>query len=150
MAEEKTNLLRFSRFQTGLKNRFCFLSFEFYWDSDKQGMPRLFRRTGRKSLQTAKRNLTEYIKENRHMNTSILLNSLIRKLRGHYQYFGVVGNLEGLFSVKNYVVGLLYKWLNRRSGRKSCTWERLKTILSFNPLPVPECCARPGKVRVWW
>ncbi|MCP4238643.1 MAG: group II intron reverse transcriptase/maturase, partial [Aestuariibacter sp.] len=67
------------------------------------------------------------------MKTSILLNSLSRKLRGHYQYFGVVGNLEGLFTVKNYIVDLLYKWLNRRSGRKSCTRERLKRIISFNP-----------------
>ena len=150
VAEEKTNMLRFSRFQPGLKNRFCFLSFEFYWDSDKQGKPRLFRRTSRKRLQTAKRNLTEYIREKRHMKTSMLLVSLIRKLRGHYQYFGVVGNLEGLYRVKNYVVELLYKWLNRRSGRKSCTWERLKHIISFNPLPVPVCCARPAKARVWW
>ena len=150
VAEEITNMLRFSRFQSGLKNRFCFLSFEFYWDSDKQGKPRLFRRTSRKRLQTAKRNLTEYIREKRHMKTSILLASLIRKLRGHYQYFGVVGNLEGLYRVKNYVVELLYKWLNRRGGRKSCTWERLKHIISFNPLPVPVCCARPAKARVWW
>jgi RNA-directed DNA polymerase len=150
VAEEKTNILRFSRFQPGLKNQFCFLSFEFYWDSDKKGKPRLFRRTGRKRLQTAKRNLTVYIKENRHMKTSILLDSLGRKLRGHYQYFGVVGNLEGLFMVKNYVVELLYKWLNRRSGRKSCTWARLNYIISFKPLPVPVCCARPAKARVWW
>jgi len=58
VAEDKTRILRFSRFQPGLKNRFCFLGFEFYWDSDKQGKPRLFRRTGRKRLQTAKRNLS--------------------------------------------------------------------------------------------
>lgn len=150
VAEEKTKILRFSRFQPGLKNRFCFLSFEFYWDSDKQGKPRLFRRTGRKRLQTAKQKLTDYIKEKRHMRTSLLLNSLIRKLRGHYNYFGVVGNLAGLYAVKDHVMKLLYKWLNRRSGRKSFTWERLKHTLSFNPLPVPVCCARPAKARVWW
>jgi RNA-directed DNA polymerase len=150
VAEEKTNLLRFSRFQPGLKKRFNFLSFEFCWSSDTQGKPRLFRRTERKRLQTAKRKLTEYIKENRHMKTSSLLNSLIRKLRGHYQYFGVVGNLASLYRVYNDVMNLLYKWLNRRSGRKSCTWERLKYIISYNPLPVPVCSARPAKARVWW
>jgi len=46
VAEDKIRTLRFSRFQPGLKNRFCFLSFELYWDSDKLGKPRLFRRTG--------------------------------------------------------------------------------------------------------
>src|SRR4030065_223295 len=88
-------------FTPGLKNRFCFLSYEFYWDSDKQGKPRLFRRTGRKRLQTAKRNLQEYIKENRHMKTSLLLASLTAKLRGHYNYFGVIGNLAGLYPFKH-------------------------------------------------
>ena len=150
VAEEKTNKLRFSRFQPGLKQRFCFLSFEFYWDKDKQGKARLFRRTGRERLQTARRNLTDYIKENRHLKTSVLLKSLSRKLKGHYQYFGVVGNLAGLIKVKDYVVTLLYKWLNRRSGRKSCTWERLKRIIEFNPLPMPVCTAKAARAKVWW
>jgi len=150
VAEEKTRILRFSRFQPGLKNRFCFLSFEFYWDSDTQGKPRLFRRTGRKRLQTAKRNLAEYIKENRHMKTSLLLASLTRKLRGHYHYFGVIGNLAGLYAVKQYATELLYKWLNRRSGRRSFTWDRLKHYLTFIPLPTPVCCAKAASTEVWW
>jgi len=150
VAEDKTRLLRFSRFQPGLKNRFCFLSFEFYWDSDQQGKPRLFRRTGRKRLQTAKRNLKEYIKENRHMKTSLLLASLAVKLRGHYNYFGVIGNLAGLYAVKQYAMELLYKWLNRRSGRRSFTWERLKHYLGYYPLPTPVCCAKPVVNKVWW
>ena len=150
VAEDKTNILRFSRFQPGLENRFCFLSFEFYWDSDTKGKPRLFRRTGRKRLQTAKRNFSEYIKGNRHMKTSSLLISLARKLRGHFNYFGVIGNLAGLHTVNHYVMELLYKWLNRRSGRKSFTWERLKHHLSFTPLPAPVCGAKSASTKVWW
>jgi len=150
VAEDKTRILRFSRFQPGLKNRFSFLSYEFYWDSDKQGKPRLFRRTARKRLQTAKQNLRDYIEENRHMKTSLLLKSLVNKLRGHYQYFGVIGNLSGLYAVYRHVMELLHKWLNRRSGRRSFTWERLKHTLSFNPLPIPKCCARAALVKVWW
>lgn len=150
VAEDKTRLVRFSRFHPGLKNRFCFLSFEFYWDSDKQGKPRLFRRTGRKRLQTAKHNLTEYIKENRHMKTSALLASLVVKLRGHYNYFGVIGNLAGLYAVKQHVMELLHKWLNRRSGRRSFSWDRLKHYLTFYPLPTPVCCAKSVLTKVWW
>jgi hypothetical protein len=150
VAEDKTNILRFSRFQPGLKNRFCFLSFEFYWDSDTKGKPRLFRRTGRKKLQTTKRELTECIKENRHMKTSLLLVSLARKLRGHYNYFGVIGNLAGLYAVLGQVMEQLHKWLNRRSGRRSFTWERLKHYLTFTPLPTPVCCAKPALTKVWW
>jgi len=150
VAEDKTRILRFSRFQPGLKNRYCFLGFEFYWGSDKQGKPRLFRRTDRKRLQTTKHDFTEYIRENRHMKTSLLLVSLVRKLRGHNQYFGVVGNLAALYAVKQHVMKLLHKWLNRRSGRKSYTWGRLKYHLSYIPLPTPTCCAKTGVTRVWW
>jgi len=150
VAEDKTRTLRFSRFQPGLKNRFCFLGFEFYWDSDTKGKQRLFRRTGRKRLQTAKRNLSEYIEENRHMKTSELLGSLTSKLRGHYHYFGVIGNLAGLYVIKQHVMELLHKWLNRRSGRRSFTWERLNHYLTFNPLPTPACCGKKPRTKVWW
>jgi len=150
VAEDKTKIHRFSRFQPGLKNRFCFLSFEFYWDSDTKGKPRLFRRTDRKKLQTTKRELTEYIKENRHMKTSLLLISLARKLRGHSNYFGVIGNLAGLYSVMRHAMEQLHKWLNRRSGRRSFTWERLEHYLTYVPLPTPMCCAKPALTKVWW
>ena len=150
VAKEKTRQLRFSRFSPSLKNRYSFLGFEFYWDSDKQGKPRLFRRTARAPLQTAKRNATEYIRENRHKNTSWLLTSLVRKLRGHNQYFGVVGNLAALYAFKQHVMKQLHKWLNRRSGRKSYTWERLKHHLTYIPLPTPTCRARVEGNRVWW
>ena len=150
VAEDKTRTLRFSRFQPGLNNWFCFICFDFYGYSYTKGKPRLFRRTSRKRLQTAKGNLAEYIRENRHIKTSLLLASLIRKLRGHYHYFGVIGNLAGLYAVKQHVMELLYKWLNRRSGRRSFTWERLKHYLSFNPLPIPVCCAKAASSKVWW
>ena len=149
VAKEKTRQLRFSRFSLSLKNRYVFLGFEFYWDSDKQGKARLFRRTARERLQTAKQNATEYIRENRHKNTSWLIKSLVRKLRGHNQYFGVVGNLAALYAFKQHVTKQLHKWLNRRSGRKSYTWERLKQHLKYIPLPTPTCSVVVGK-RVWW
>jgi hypothetical protein len=38
----------------------------------------------------------EYIRENRHMKTSLLLVSLAREMRWHSNYFGVIGNLAGL------------------------------------------------------
>ena len=150
VAEEKTGIVRFSRFHPGLKNRFSFLSFEFYWDSDKQGKPRLFRRTGRKRLQTAMRHLTQFIKVNRHMKTSLLLAILVKKLQGHYNYFGAVGNLASLYAVQKRVMERLHKWLNRRSGRRSFTWERLKHYLTYYPLPTPVCVAKPAVKKVWW
>jgi len=84
------------------------------------------------------------------MKTSELLASLTGKLRGHYHYFGVIGNLAGLYAVKQHLMERLHKWLNRRSGRRSFTWERLKHHLTFNPLPVPVCIAKSASAKVWW
>ncbi len=149
VAQDKTNRIRFSRFQPGLKNRFTFLSFEFYWDTDKTGKPRLFRRTARKRLQSTKNGYSEYIKKSRHMRTPLLIDKLNQKLRGHFNYFGAVGNLDSLYGVYHHVVGLLYKWLNRRSGRKSMTWEKLKRLISYRSLVRPECKAIETRKRVW-
>jgi len=150
VAQEKTNRIRFSRFQSGLKNRFSFLSFEFYWDTDKTGKARLFRRTARKRLQSTKNDYSEYIKKSRHMRTPLLIDKLNQKLRGHFNYFGAVGNLDSLYVVYHHVVGKLYKWLNRRSGRKSMTWEKLKRLISYRSLVRPVCKVIESRQRVWW
>ncbi|SCY90147.1 group II intron reverse transcriptase/maturase [Desulfoluna spongiiphila] len=151
VAEDKTNILRFSRFAPGLKNRFTFLGFEFYWSTDKKGKSRLFKRTSRKKLKIVKAALKEYVKKHRHMKIPLLINKLNRKLQGHYNYFGVVGNLSALHVPYSCVVKALYKWLNRRSQRKSFTWDRLKSLLSVIQLKYPVVKYQPAKQqRVWW
>lgn len=151
VAEDKTNILRFSRFAPGLKNRFTFLGFEFYWGLDKKGKPRLFKRTSRKKLKSVKTALKEFIKKYRHMKIPLLINKLNRKLQGHYNYFGVVGNLSALHIPYSCVVKALYKWLNRRSQRKSFTWDRLKSLVSMIQLKYPVVKYQPvGQQRVWW
>src|SRR5262249_3250840 len=67
VAPEKTRLLRFSRFHPGMQRRFTFLGFEFFWMPDRQGVPRVKRRTARKKLQAACQRLTAWIKQHRHL-----------------------------------------------------------------------------------
>jgi hypothetical protein len=94
VAPEKTNLLRFSRFDPSMKRRFTFLGFEFFWKKDRQGIPRVKRRTSRKKLQTACRRIKEWIKTNRHLNRVAFFKGLNVRLQGHYSYYGVRGNAE--------------------------------------------------------
>ena len=47
-----------------------------------------------------------------------------QKLRGYYQYYGVIGNSHGLDAFYYQVNRLLFKWLNRRSQKRSMTWEQ--------------------------
>lgn len=150
VAKEKTNCLRFSRFAPTLENRFAFLGFEFHWRYDSKGVARVFRRTARKKLKETLKTYSEFIRKNRHLRTPVLLEALKTKLQGHYNYFGVVGNLDDLFAVYFHVVGKLYKWLNRRSGRRSMTWAALKRLLVFRSVPKPVCRVIKRSRRVWW
>ena len=60
---------------------------------------------------------------------------LVRKLRGHNDYYGLPGNFEALSRFR-YEVGRLWrKWLDRRSDKACMTWERFNRLLKRYPLP---------------
>ena len=126
----KTQILRFSRFHPGMERRFSFLGFEFFWVIDRKGMPRVKRRTARKKLQTALKRMKDWIRLNRHKKKRWFFKTLNAKLRGHYQYYGVRGNSRSLWVLYEAVMKMVLKWLNRRSQRKSYTWEAFKRLLS--------------------
>ncbi len=58
-----------------------------------------------------------------------LFNKLNAKLRGYYNYYGVRGNYDSLTSFFYHAVNLLFKWLNRRSQRKSYNWAGFAELL---------------------
>ena len=64
--------------------------------------------------------------------------TLCQKLTGHYRYYGVSGNMEGLKQYYWTTLRLAYKWANRRSQKKSYTWEKFRRVLAWNPLPQPK------------
>ncbi|WP_049771619.1 group II intron maturase-specific domain-containing protein [Thermincola potens] len=51
-----------------------------------------------------------------------LFGQLNPKLRGYYNYYGIIGNYEGINEFYQNAVRILYKWLNRRSQRRSFNW----------------------------
>lgn len=137
VAPEKTCIHRFSRFYPSRKTRFTFLGFEFYWEPDTKGIPRVWRRTARKKLHAGIKAIKEWLKTNRHKPLKVLIPTLIRKVRGHYNYFRAVGNTTSLWTFYKSAVGSLYKWLNRRSQRRSLTWTGIKRVLAAYAFPAP-------------
>jgi len=130
VAPEKTQVLRFSRFHPSMRRRFTFLGFEFYWKEDRQGVPRVMRRTARKKLQGACKRIKEWIKSNRHQPGREFFKRLNARLRGHYNYYGVRGNSLSLKRFYDWAIGCAFKWLNRRGGkRRSFTWENFNQVL---------------------
>ncbi len=129
VAPEKTQILRFSRFHPTMRWRFTFLGFEFYWEPDRKGVFRVKRRISRKKLRGIVSNITEWIRKNRHLPERKFFQVINAKLRGHYNYYGVHGNSQSIWTYYHQVIGTSFKWLNRRSQRKSYTWERFKRNL---------------------
>jgi len=130
VAPEKTRLLRCSRCHPGMKRRFTFLGCEFYWMPDRQGVPRVKRRTARKKLQAAGQRMKEWITQHRHLPGREFFQRLHARLRGHDHYYGVRGNSRALNRFFRWAMDCTFTWLNRRGGkRKSWTWEQLNQIL---------------------
>ena len=124
IAEEKTNKLRFSRRCLRKGQRFIFVGFEFYWEKDRKGLPRVKRRTAPKKLQGASRRIKAWIKKARHLSKRDFVRGLNRRLTGHYNYFGIIGNGRSINRFYLWVMECTFKWLNRRGGkRKSFTHE---------------------------
>lgn len=140
LSEEKTRLLRFSRFgvEEGGNERFDFLGFEFYWEKDFHGKPQVKKRTSRKKLRASIEKFTEWIKSNRHTKIAVLMALLRKKLVGYWNYYGMQGNSQSLWVYYHQVVQRLHKWLNRRSDRRSYTWHGIYDMLDAFNIPRPK------------
>lgn len=138
LSAEKSRLVRFSRFQLSKSSeRFDFLGFEFRWVVDYKGTPRVTCRTSRKRLRASLVRVTEWLKAQRHQPVRQLVEALNARLRGHYNYYGVIGNSRSLRACFHQVGRLLKKWLGRRSQKSRMTWEKFSALLKRFPLEGP-------------
>jgi len=79
-----------------------------------------------------------WLKRGRNKPLKKLMAEVAAKLNGHYQYYGVTDNYRGIARFRQDVQKLLYKWLNRRSQRRSFCWEEYHQMLHRFPLPNPQ------------
>ncbi len=137
LAEEKTRMMRFSRLHMEDKTCFEFLGFEFRWGMNRAGVPQVLKRTSKKKYKNSLKRFSEWCKSNRNMRMTELFYKLNSKLRGYYNYYGVRGNYDSLASFFYHAIKLLFKWLNRRSQRKSYTWTGFKELLKHFGIAKP-------------
>ncbi len=138
LEESKTSILRFSRFHPSRKHTFHFLGFEFYWYPDRKGIPRVQRRTSPKKQQAALRRIRVWIKKARHLPKKKFFSTLKRKLTGHYNYYFIRGNSRSVYSFYRHVRVSVFKWLNRRSQRKSYNWKQFSRLLEWMNIVRPK------------
>jgi len=75
-------------------------------------------------LKAKKQAVKEWLWENMHGKTSDTIEKLNRKLSGHYAYYGISGNWEGLLKFYRFTVNAFYNALTRRSQRAYLTSKR--------------------------
>lgn len=143
IAEEKTRLIRFGRFakensKNGKVETFDFLGFTHYCGKGRNGNFRVKRKTVRKKFKAKVKEIKQWIKDNREIRATKMIELLNTKLRGYYQYYGITDNSYSLNRFKSCVNKLLWKWLNRRSQRRSYTTEEFAELLRQFPLLQPK------------
>jgi group II intron reverse transcriptase/maturase len=117
---------------------FDFLGFTHYCSRTRDGKRfRMKRVTSRKKFRAKLAAFKEWLKRRRNMPTVWILHQVGLKLRGHYAYYGVTDNYRGIARFHREVIELLYKWLNRRSQRRSYSWVGFLELLKRFPLPKP-------------
>lgn len=137
---EKTKLLRLGN--AGEKSgTFDFLGFTHFIGKSRKGAQVLKRKTSRKKFRKSLKTLNRWCKFNRHMKLKDLIEELNRKLRGHYQYYGITFNSRGISMYYYKVKRILFKWINRRGGKKKYKWEKyIRIIIDIYPLLKPRIC----------
>ena len=141
----KTRLLRFQppqRWEVGEvrapgSRTFDFLAFTHYWGRSRRGSWVVKRKTASDRFTRALKRASEWFRKVRHQPLEWQHEQLVRKLRGHDNYYGISGNAAALYRFRFEVRRLWRKWLDRRSHKAAMTWARFRHLEARLPLPTP-------------
>jgi RNA-directed DNA polymerase len=142
---EKTRLVEFRRpprrpssSDDGTANKpgtFDLLGFTHYWGASRNDKWVIKRKTASDRFRRALKRVVEWCREHRHDDVRMQWQGLVRKLRGHFGYFGVTSNLRALARFRYEVLLAWRKWLSRRSCEARLTWSQMARLLERFPLP---------------
>lgn len=139
---EKSRLIEFGRPARAQRsgqgaNTFDFVGFTHYWARSRRGYWVIKRKTKRKTVTKHIQGIRAWCRRNRHRALEEQHRIISAKLRGHYQYFGVRGNLQALAAVREQVLRAWQYWLHRRSSKHAMPWSKFQALLARLPLPRP-------------
>jgi len=146
ISEEKSRLIPFGRYpyQSAVKQgkrlgTFDFLGFTHYCASTRRGYFKVAHRTSKVKFRQRAKELNQWLKKVRNLaKMEDWWKVLETKLTGHYRYYGISGNMSEMKAFHWCTIKLTFKWVNRRSQRKSYSWAQFLKYIKHNPLPVPK------------
>jgi len=136
--QDKTKVVPFNKYLNSSKKQgtFDFLGFTFYIGKSLKGWPIIKLKTSNKKFRAKLANVKVWCKRNRHKGKLLAIWKIfVSKLRGHIRYYGVSHNTEHVEKFIYEARRIFYKWINRRSQRKSINWEQFKLFLKKYPMP---------------
>jgi RNA-directed DNA polymerase len=133
----KTALLRFGSYakrqcvKLGLKrpSTFDFLGFTHYVTESRSKRFMVGRKTQGSRVVRKLKEVGVRLAKLRTSGGRAMMDYAKRHLQGHIAYFGVSGNIRSLRTYVYRVSRTLFKWLNRRSQRRSVNWARFAEVL---------------------
>ena len=142
---EKTRVISFGRYerenakrQNRRGNTFDFLGFTHYCGTSRKDKFIVGRKTSRKKFRMKCKEMNNWLRKIRNYKKAKEWWPILQaKLRGHYQYYGVSGNMRSLKRFYSLALRMTLKWLNRRSQRKSFNRGSFRAYLKHYPLPQP-------------
>jgi hypothetical protein len=147
LAEDKTRIVEFGRFAEDNSNKrgggkpgtFNFLGFTHYCTKSRNGKFKVGRTTDRHKLVAKVKEMNQWLKSIRNtVRIKVWWGILISKMQGHYRYYGVSENTRGIKAFRYLVRRLVFKWVNRRSQKKSMNWEQFDVYCLRHGFPQPK------------
>lgn len=146
ISEDKTKIVPFGKYTEkqnkrkgkGKPETFEFLGFTHFCSRSKQGKFRVKRRTSGKKMRAKLKECKEWLRMNRHLNIHDMFDRLYRSLNGYFNYYCITDNGHNVRNFVDKVKILFFKWLNRRSQRKSFNFDKFTLFLRKFPFPTPK------------
>jgi len=142
---EKTRLVRFQPPQTSDSDTeerespgpttFDFLGFTHYWGRSQRGAWVVKRKTAKSRLKRALAALSEWCRKHLHLSVREQYHKLTQKLRGHYGYYGIIGNYFSLLEFREEARRIWRRWLSRRRRDGAVTWAEFLRLEKRYNLP---------------
>lgn len=143
--EEKTCEVDFSKRKAGQGMRqgtFDFLGFTFYLGASRNGkyvIPKL--KSCGKRIKSKLNKVSDWMRMNRNKYPLVKIWKIFcSKLKGHVQYYGVSFNVGEVKVFLYRAMRIFFKWINRRSQRKSFNWDKFNLFVERFPAPKAKVC----------
>lgn len=150
----KTRLIEFGRFshkhakeKDKKMETIYFLGFTHFCTRNRSGNFMVGRKTEKTRLNRGIKKITDKMREIRHAPIKEQVIKINQILRGHYNYYGMGGNLKSLYKIYNKAENYFKKMLSSRSWKGNVNWDKYREIKEKFPLLRPKISIPFGKMK---